>query len=99
VYDLGDAPAAPSRPSSNCFRARALERRVEGDCTVRYTVSAAGRVESPEVVGECHPLFVVPSLTAARRFRYQPRIVDGRAVAVQGVTNTFHYRVQEQARE
>lgn len=78
------------------YPTRAMERRIEGDCTVRYTVSTTGRVESPEVVGNCHPLFVVPSLTAAKRFRYQPRMVDGRAVAVPGVTNTFHYRIQAQ---
>jgi len=78
------------------YPARAMERRIEGDCTVRYTVSSSGRVENPAVIGDCHPLFAIPSLTAAKRFRYQPRIVDGRAVAVPGVTNTFHYRIQPQ---
>lgn len=82
------AKEAPDYPD------RALERGIEGDCTVRYRVSAAGRVEDPQVVGDCHPLFVRPSLSAARTFRYQPRLVDGRAVPVEDVRNTFHYRIE-----
>lgn len=82
------AKEAPDYPD------RALERGIEGDCTVRYRVNAAGRVEDPQVVGDCHPLFVRPSLSAARTFRYQPRLVDGRAVPVEDVRNTFHYRIE-----
>ena len=35
-----------------------------------------------------------PPGTPAQTFRYQPRLVDGRAVAVEGVRNTFHYRIE-----
>ncbi|WP_312966622.1 energy transducer TonB, partial [Stutzerimonas kunmingensis] len=73
---------------------RALDAGLQGSCTVSYTVDVDGRVRSPEVVGDCHPLFIRPSLTAAKSFRYQPRIVDGRAVAVPDVKNTFHYRIE-----
>ncbi|SDM02054.1 energy transducer TonB [Pseudomonas indica] len=82
------AKEAPEYPD------RALDKGIEGDCTVSYTVTPDGRVENPKVIGECHPLFVRPSLAAARTFRYQPRIVDGRAVAVPDVKNTFHYRIE-----
>lgn len=86
----------PLQKTAPDYPTRALERRIEGDCTVRYTVSERGRVVDPAVEGDCHPLFVMPSLAAAKRFRYKPRIVDGRAVAVAGVTNTFHYRIEAQ---
>ncbi|MEE4462928.1 energy transducer TonB, partial [Azotobacter chroococcum] len=86
------AKQAPDYPES------ALDRGIEGDCTVGYRVNPLGRVENPQVVGDCHPLFVRPSLAAARTFRYQPRIVDGQAVAVPDVKNTFHYRIQEKNR-
>ena len=82
------AKQAPAYPE------RALERGIEGDCTVRYRVNASGRVEEPQVVGDCHPLFVRPSLSAARTFRYQPRLIDGHAVPVEDVRNTFHYRIE-----
>ena len=66
----------------------------EGEAGVRYRVNEQGRVENPEAEPDCHPLFVRPSLTAAKTFRYQPRIVAGQAVAVVGVKNTFHYRIE-----
>jgi TonB family protein len=83
------AKEAPDYPD------RALDKGVEGDCSVSYTVTAQGRVDNPQVAGDCHPLFVRPSLAAAKTFRYQPRIVDGHAVAVANVRNTFHYRIQD----
>ena len=73
---------------------RALDKGIEGDCTVVYDVSPQGRVVNPQVQGSCHPLFIRPSLAAAETFRYQPKIVEGRAVTVSGVKNTFHYRIK-----
>ena len=75
---------------------RALEQGLEGDCTVEYTVTVEGRVSNPRLVdGGCDdPLFARPSLASASRFRYQPRLVDGRPVAVEGVRNTFRYRIE-----
>ena len=72
---------------------RALDKGIEGDCTVVYDVSPQGRVVNPQVQGACHPLFMRPSVAAAETFRYQPRIVDGKPVTVSGVNNTFHYRI------
>ncbi|RMR29667.1 putative TonB protein [Pseudomonas syringae pv. coriandricola] len=73
---------------------RALDKGIEGDCTVVYDVSPQGKVVNPQVQGSCHPLFMRPSLAAAETFRYQPTIVEGRAVMVSGVKNTFHYRIK-----
>lgn len=75
---------------------RALDRGLEGDCTVSYTVNREGRVSDPQVVeGACDdPLFARPSLAAAKSFRYQPRTVNGQRVAVTDVRNTFRYRIQ-----
>ncbi|CAI2797896.1 TonB family protein [Pseudomonas fluorescens group sp.] len=73
---------------------RALDKNIEGDCSVEYTVNIQGRVENPRVLDGCHPLFMRPSLAAANTFRYQPRIVDGKPVPVPAVRNTFHYRIK-----
>ncbi|MBJ2258283.1 energy transducer TonB [Pseudomonas psychrophila] len=73
---------------------RALDKGIEGDCTVEYSVTPQGKVDNPKVVGNCHPAFIRPSLVAAATFRYQPRMVDGQAVTVPGVRNTFHYKIQ-----
>ncbi|WP_211091459.1 energy transducer TonB [Pseudothauera rhizosphaerae] len=93
-------PTAPSRAylpvekRAPAYPPRAEELGIQGDCTVSYTVNAQGRVEDPQAQEDCHPLFVRPSIAAARAFRYEPRIVDGRAVAVPGIRNTFHYRLK-----
>ncbi|WP_095155252.1 energy transducer TonB [Pseudomonas sp. Irchel 3E13] len=77
---------------------RALDKGVQGDCTVSYTVDTSGRVRDPRVLDGCHPWFAQPSLQAARTFKYQPRVVDGRAVEVPGVKNTFHYSIEQGVR-
>lgn len=84
-------PIAKTPPE---YPQRALDSGVQGACTVSYDVDPNGRVVSPQVAGQCHPLFIRPSLNAAKRFRYRPRIVDGQAVTVRGVQNTFHYRIE-----
>jgi periplasmic protein TonB len=97
---LAEAAAAASRQylpiakQAPSYPRRALDQGIQGECTVSYTVNAQGRVEAPKVVGDCHPLFIRPSLQAAQSFRYQPRVVDGRAVAVPEVKNTFTYRIE-----
>ena len=73
---------------------RALDKGIQGDCTVEYSVTPQGKVDNPKVVGNCHPAFIRPSLVAAVTFRYQPRMVDGQAVTVPGVRNTFHYKIE-----
>lgn len=73
---------------------RALDKGIQGDCTVEYAVTPQGKVDNPKVVGSCHPAFIRPSLVAAATFRYQPRVIDGQAVTVPGVRNTFHYKIQ-----
>lgn len=84
----------PVEKHAPAYPARAEEQGIQGDCTVSYTVNAQGRVEDARAHDDCHPLFVRPSIAAARGFRYEPRIVDGQAVAVPGIRNTFHYRLQ-----
>lgn len=80
--------AAPEYPQ------RALDKNLQGQCTVSYNVDTQGRVQDAQVLGDCHPLFARPSLQAAKGFRYEPRIIEGRAVMVSGVKNTFHYRIE-----
>lgn len=84
----------PLRKEAPDYPERALDKNIEGDCSVEYTVNTQGRVENPKVLDGCHPLFMRPSLAAANTFRYQPRIVDGKPVPVPAVRNTFHYRIK-----
>ncbi len=89
-------PYLPINKSAPEYPERALEKGIEGDCTVQYNVNIVGNVENPRIVGSCHPLFIKPSLEAAKAFRYQPRVINGEAQPVGGVKNTFHYRIEQQ---
>lgn len=92
--ELASRQYLPISKEAPDYPKRALDKGIQGDCTVEYQVNSQGRVENPQVVGKCHPMFIRPSLAAAKTFVYQPRMVDGKAVQVAGVKNTFHYRIE-----
>lgn len=86
----------PINKTPPTYPRRALDSKIEGDCTVSYTVTSDGRVSKPAVIEDAcdDQIFIRPSLQAASAFRYQPRVINGRAVAVHDVRNTFRYRIQ-----
>jgi len=84
----------PVQKDAPTYPPRALDKGIQGSCTVRYTVNTEGRVENPEVLDDCHAYFIKPSLAATKSFRYTPRVVDGKAVKVLNVKNTFQYRIE-----
>ena len=65
---------------------------IEGYCIVQYTVTELGKVKDafPET---CRPigLFEGVSVESAKKFIYQPRIVDGIPRSVSGVQNKFTF--------
>lgn len=64
----------------------ALERGIEGWVEVGFTISAAGTVKDPEVLGsEPGGMFDRAALRAIRRWKYNPMVVDGKAVERPGV--------------
>lgn len=77
------------------YPTRALQRGVEGSCVVQYTVTRLGTIANPMIVdGQCSSsLFHQPSLSAAMKFKYKPRVVNGVEVEVSGVQNKFTYKI------
>ncbi|MBI0424399.1 energy transducer TonB [Acinetobacter sp. ACIN00229] len=84
----------PASKKAPAYPDQALDRKLEGDCTVVYVVNEKGKVENPKAQGDCHPMFVRPSIQAALNFKYQPRLVDGKPTSVPNVKNTFQYRIK-----
>ena len=73
---------APSYPVA------ALRSDQEGFVDLEFTVDETGFVRNPKVVGsKGGSVFHRPAIEAAKRFRYAPRFVDGKAVAVAEVRN------------
>jgi len=89
----GEGDYLPIVKIAPIYPQRALARGITGTCTVRYTVTTAGTVKNVEVVPDMcvEEMFAKPSVEAAKRFRYKPRVIDGDAVEVQGIYNMFHF--------
>jgi protein TonB len=89
----GDGDYLPIVKVAPIFPRAALSRGLKGECMVRYTVTTAGTVKDVEVINdECaQTVFRSPSVEAAKRFKYKPRMIDGVPVEVHGVRNRFYF--------
>ncbi len=80
------------------YPTRAAQRGIEGWCLVSFTVNGLGNVveETIEVVdAEPASIFDRSSVRAAARFKFQPRVVDGQGVDVEGVQYVFRYELED----
>lgn len=69
---VGPAPEYPEK----------LERsKVKGTAVIRFTISPTGRVLDPTIKTASDPAFGESALTAARQWRFLPKVVAGRPVA------------------
>ena len=75
---------------------RALQRGISGYVVVEFTVTKSGSVTDVKVVEE-EPsgIFSRSAMNAAIKFKYKPRIVDGKAVDVIGVRNKIVFNIEE----
>lgn len=80
------------------YPATAANRGIEGQCMVEYTVTTSGSTRDISVVQEhcTHAVFRRPSIDAASKFKYRPRIVGGEAVEVERVRNIFYYTLADE---
>jgi protein TonB len=89
---------------------RALERGLVGWVVVEFTVDEIGRVIDPIVVDNCvltwtpeleqcadspRKTFDKSALSAAARFKYKPKVIDGQAIATVGVRNMITFSLDE----
>ena len=80
------------------YPTRAAQRGIEGWCFVSFTVNGLGNVEEDSIVvvdAEPSNIFDRSSIRAATRFKFQPRVVDGQGVAVEGVQYVFRYELED----
>lgn len=89
----GDGEYLPIVKVAPIYPRRAAQRGITGTCLVTYTVTTAGTVKDVTVVaGACeNEIFARPSIDAAYRFKYKPRVINGEAIEVSGVFNRFYY--------
>lgn len=94
---FGDGDYLPIVKVAPIYPQRALLRGIEGYCVVQYMVTRQGTIRDPFVIeDQCtNSMFHRPSLQAALKFKYKPRVIDGQAVEVPGVQNKFTYVIEE----
>ena len=98
----GTADYQPLFKRPPAYPRNALSKRKEGHVLVQFTVDEMGFVRNPAVVAsflgasardpvknELTDAFEAAALEAVTGFRYAPRFVDGKAVAVDNVHNMF----------
>lgn len=73
---------------------RMLSRGIEGWVLVEFTVDKLGRVQAPRVI-DAQPGsgFNTSALRAVMRYKYRPRVVDGKTVRVEGVRQRIVFNV------
>ena len=75
---------------------RALARKLEGYVVVEFTVTTRGTTKDIKVV-EARPtvIFNQAAIQAAEKFKYKPRVVDGKPVEVHGVRNKIAFKLND----
>lgn len=91
----GDGEYLPIVKVAPIYPQRALTRGLEGWVLLEFTVTPAGTVKDPVVV-EADPtgVFDGAAKDAALKFKYKPRVIDGRPVEVQGVRNLIRFELE-----
>lgn len=91
----GDGEYLPIVKVAPVYPRRAQTRGISGYCIVEYTVTRTGSIRDPRAV-DCQPagMFESASISAAEKFKYRPRVVDGEPIEVAGVQNLFTYELE-----
>lgn len=66
-----------------------------GHCDVRLNVDATGSPYQVVATYCTQDIFERPTVKAVAKWKYRPRIVDGRAVAMEGITNRVSFRLTD----
>lgn len=75
---------------------RALARGISGYTIVEFDISAHGFVQTPRII-EAFPstIFNSVSLKTIAKYKYRPKVIDGKPVTVKGVRNKFVFDLSE----
>lgn len=92
---LVDGEMLPIVKVAPVYPARAIARELEGYVIVEFTVTGTGRVRDVKVVESTHPVFDKAAIDAALKFKYRPRVIDGRSVDVHGVRNLLRFVLEK----
>lgn len=109
-FGISDGEYLPIVKVQPRYPQRALSRGQTGWVVVEFTVSAQGTVKDVTVVDNCawtkskaqgqcidspHSVFDKAASTAAAKFKYKPKVIDGEPVETAGVQNRIIFELAE----
>ena len=78
------------------YPARALNRGIEGWVELEFTVDEQGNVVEPRVVrADPESVFDRAALRAVRKFKYNPKVVNGDPVRQTGIRFLFQFEIED----
>lgn len=91
-----DGEYLPIVKVSPIYPARAQSQGIEGWVLLKFTVTESGSVRDPVVI-EAQPqgIFDESARRAVLKFKYKPRVVDGRPIAVPNVQQLITFKIDK----
>lgn len=91
-----DQQALPLFRTEPIYPSRALKRKLEGYVVLSFNINAAGKPTEIKII-ESQPkrVFDRESIRALKRWNYQPKVIDGKAVEQTGQTVKLEFRLAQ----
>jgi protein TonB len=92
---IEDREATPLVRVNPVYPSRALQRGVEGWVEIEFTIDASGGVSNPRVLDAKPPVtFNRAALRAIERWKYEPMLIDGKAIAQPGARTRLIFELE-----
>lgn len=90
-----DGPLVLMVAAQPAYPLRAKRPGLEGFVTVRFDVNERGRAHNVAVVESSNKVFEMAAIRAAEKFRFKPKVVDGRPLPSLGVSYRFRFELDD----
>ncbi len=89
-------PITPKDPEAEEFDPERLSKAKDKDlyCEVEFTVTKEGATRDIRILDCPQEIFEETSIAAVKKFKYKPRMMNGKAVNVYGVTSMLWFEPQ-----
>jgi protein TonB len=96
----GDGEYLPIVKVAPQYPRRAAQKGIEGYVVVEFTVSKLGTVTNPKVI-EANPpnIFNRAAISAAKKFKYKPKMEGGKAIEVNGIRNIIRFELDKSSKK
>lgn len=95
----GDGEYLPIVKVAPQYPRRAAQKGIEGYVVLEFTVSKLGTVIDPKVIEADPPnIFNRAAISAAKKFKYKPKIENGEAIAVTGIRNIIRFELDKSSK-